>query len=450
MERRGRTMKCSLQVYLSCWLAVIVAVMGVPAGAFSFFAAIHEANEYQDAQLRQIAALVDQNAVVPVSTPMHSNGTNKARKQEVVIQLLNSDALRDAGSTALTEDLPDGFLTREINGTHWRFYVTVLHSGDRLAVGQRTAARDGLARGSGWRTVVPFVVLIPVLIAALILMIRRGLRPVSVLASGIDARIHHDLQPLDDTQVPREIRPFVASTNGLLARVRESMDAQRRFVADAAHELRSPLTAMSVQLDNVSAAELPADAIGRLSELRGGLRRTIALAEQLLSLARAQDAVQQPAELIDAKSAIAHVVEDLLPLAMDRSIDLGVQIEERVHIASTPADLATVVRNLLDNAIRYSPEGGRVDLRLWSTPSCVTLAIEDSGPGIRPEERNRVFDRFYRIVGSRQSGSGLGLSIVATIVNRWGGRITLSDVRATSPVGLRVSIDIPRFSTEGT
>jgi two-component system OmpR family sensor kinase len=454
MERRDRAMKRSLQVYLCCWLAVIVAIVAVLAGGYSFFAAIHEANEYQDAQLRQIAALVDQNALVPVSPAMRPNEGHEARKRAVVIQVLDRAQPRAAawpgGALDLPENLPDGFLTLTVNDVPWRFYVVALRSGDRLAVGQRTAARDELARGSGWRTLVPFIILIPVLIATIILMVRRGLLPVSRLARGIDARIHHDLRPLDDTQVPREIRPFVVSINGLLGRVRESMAMQRRFVADAAHELRSPLTAMSVQLDNVSAAQLPADAAARLEQLRGGLRRTIALAEQLLSLARSQDATVQPIQSIDAKPVISRVVEDLLPLALARSTDLGVEIEDGVRIASTPVDLATVVRNVLDNAIRYTPEGGRVDLRLRGGAAAASLEVEDNGPGIPVEDRNRVFDRFYRIVGSRQSGSGLGLSIVATIVNRWQGRIALSDAHAGSPAGLRVRIEIPNSPTERT
>jgi two-component system OmpR family sensor kinase len=453
MERRDRAMKCSLQVYLCCWLAAIVAIVAVLAGGYSFFAAIHEANEYQDAQLRQIAALVDQNALVPVSPAMRPNEGHEARKRAVVIQVLDrAQPYRAAwpGSLDLPANLPDGFLTLEVDDVPWRFYVVALQSGDRLAVGQRTAARDELARGSGWRTLVPFIILIPVLIATIALMVRRGLLPVSRLARGIDARIHHDLRPLDATQVPREIRPFVVSINGLLGRVRESMEMQRRFVADAAHELRSPLTAMSVQLDNVSAAPLPGDAAVRLEQLRGGLRRTIALAEQLLSLARSQDAAAHPMQAIDAKPVISRVVEDLLPLALSRSTDLGVEVEDGVRIASTPVDLATVVRNVLDNAIRYTPEGGRVDLRLRRTPEAISLEVEDTGPGIPQDERQRVFDRFYRIVGSRQSGSGLGLSIVATIVNRWQGRIALSDAHAGSPAGLRVRIEIPHSPTERT
>lgn len=446
-------MKVSLQVYLSCWLAAIVAVAAVLAGVSSFFTAIHEANEYQDAQLRQVAALMDQNALSPMAPAMPFANDHEMRKRAVVIQLLDRGQARAAawpGSLSLPDDLPDGFQTLDANGARWRFYVTQLRSGERLAVGQRTAARDELARGSGWRTLVPFMILIPVLIAAIALMIRRGLLPVSRLARGIDARIHHDLRPLDDTQVPREIRPFVASINGLLGRVRESMEMQRRFVADAAHELRSPLAAMSVQLDNVSAAQVSPDAAARLAELRGGLRRTIALAEQLLSLARSQDAAPRPAPLIDAKAVISRVVEDLLPMAEARSIDLGVQVDDGVRIAATPVDLATLARNLLDNAIRYTPAGGRVDLRLRGDSSGTVLEVEDNGPGIAPAERDRVFDRFYRIVGSRQSGSGLGLSIVAAIVNRWQARIALSDAHASPPVGLKVRIDIPPYPINST
>jgi two-component system OmpR family sensor kinase len=444
-------MKGSLQRYLSISLSGIVALAAVLAGAFSFSTAFHEANEYQDGQLRQIAALVDQNALMPISTEAHDNSKHGVRKRAVAIQVLpraTQQAQDGARGMALPADLPDGFSSLRVNDEHWRFFVTSLHSGDRLAVGQRTAARDELARGSGWRTAAPLLILIPVLVLTITLITRHALRPVLHLARSIDARIHHDLRPLDDSSMPREILPFVRSINGLLGRVRTSMETQRRFVADAAHELRSPLAAMSVQMGNLSATPLPADAAARLQELRGGLRRTITLAEQLLTLARSQDADPLPVHRIDVKPVISRVVEDLLPLAIAKSIDLGVQVYDDATIAATPVDLMTLIRNLLDNAIRYTPEGGRVDLRVLASSTGLAIEIEDTGIGIPAADRSRVFDRFYRIMGSQQTGSGLGLSIVAAIVERWRGTITLSDAHTAPPVGLKVSIDLPSIQPE--
>ena len=221
------------------------------------------------------------------------------------------------------------------------------------------------------------------------------------------------------------------------------MDEQRRFVADAAHELRSPLTALSLQAERLADAEMSANAQERLSTLRKGIERGRTLLDQLLALARAQSSANTSNTTVSVQQVYRRVLEDLMPLAEAKGIDIGVVSDPDAHVLVSEVDLITLVKNLVDNAIRYTPTSGRVDLSFLATKEGTTLVVEDNGPGIPEAERERVFDPFYRVLGSDEIGSGLGLSIVQTISARVGAKVSFGYASDQSRSGLRVMVTFP-------
>jgi two-component system OmpR family sensor kinase len=224
------------------------------------------------------------------------------------------------------------------------------------------------------------------------------------------------------------VRPLVQELNLLFGRVRTAFDTQQNFVADAAHELRTPLAALKLQVQSLERSDQRADSAEArklaISRLSAGIERATRLVEQLLVLARqeASAAPHQPVVLADlAKRAVA----DLIGVAQNKHIDLGLQRADGGEVEGQPEALMILLRNLVDNAIKYTPSGGTVDVSVAAEQGALSVTVEDSGPGIPPEERERVFDRFYRVPGSDAAGSGLGLAIIKSIAERHGATLTL-------------------------
>ncbi len=288
----------------------------------------------------------------------------------------------------------------------------------------------------------PFLILVPVLLLVVAHLVRKIFQTVAYLSVGIDKRGEQELHPIALEPLPSEIRPFVEAINRLLGRVRQSMDAQQRLIADAAHELRSPLTALSLQAERLAATEMSTNAHERLDTLRRGIERGRTLLDQLLSLARAQSSAEMPISAVSVLQVYRRVLEDLIPLADNKGIDVGVVSNLDARVLVDEVDLITIVKNLVDNAIRYTPAGGRVDLSVLAADRAITLVVEDSGPGIPEAERERVFDPFYRVLGSEEIGSGLGLSIVRAIAARVGAKVSLG-VATQAGSGLRVMVTFP-------
>jgi two-component system OmpR family sensor kinase len=286
----------------------------------------------------------------------------------------------------------------------------------------------------------PFLILFPVLLLVVGDLVRKLFRPIAALSADIDRRDEQALHPIDERHLPTEIRPFVVAINRLLARVAQSMENQRRFVADAAHELRSPMTALSLQAERLAATEMPGPARERLLPLSRGIERGRKLIDQLLTLATAQASSDRPQTAVSVHEVFRRVLEDLLPLAERKHIDIGVESIEDVHVTINEMDLLILVKNLVDNAIRYTPHGGRIDLSVELAQETAILQVKDSGPGISAEEQSRVFDPFYRCLGTDEAGSGLGLSIVKAIADRTGVQVRLSYSDEMKKSGLCVSV----------
>lgn len=438
----------SLQFKISFSLSAAILVIALLAGIFSFLAAFQEANELQDNTLRQIAALFDRQALAPHREDDHARPPTMDEETRVVVQhLTDGDHMRGKGDAKsvlpLPSNLPDGLQTVEIEGETFRILVKTTQLGERIAVAQETGIRDDIASDSALRTLMPFLILVPILLLLVADLVRKMFLPIASLSARLDQRADDDLQPVPQEDLPSEVRPFAAAINRLLGRVGASMQVQRRFVADAAHELRSPLTALSLQAERLAAAPMSGQAQERLDALRRGIERSRQLLEQLLALAKAQSEPDATKAALSVRQVYRKVLEDLLPLAEAKHIDIGLEGSGDATVWASEFDLLTIVKNLVHNAIRYTPAGGRVDLSVTTAEGRAILRIQDSGPGIQVVERERVFDPFYRTLGSDQVGSGLGLSIVKAVADRIGGEILLGFSDEVAHSGLCVCVLVP-------
>ena len=448
MDGGKKLLAGSVQRRLSVALALATAAMAVVAGVLSFQVAYDEARELQDDVLRRVAQLVELQRDTVAAGPLDLHIRGEEDDTRVIVQGLGAIAPARIHSEQgkhlpLPATLSDGLRTVELEGGPYRVLVRTTAAGERFAVAQDSRLRRELARNSAERAILPFLLLVPVLLLVLMRLVRELFRPITDLAQEVDARGEHDLRPIPDAPVPTEVRPFVLAINRLLGRVAQTLNSQRRFVADAAHELRSPLTALSLQAERLQQAPMSEPARERLAVLRQGIERGRTLLEQLLSLARAQQRADPPAAGVSVQAVYRRVLQDLLPLAEARQIDVGVEGEGDARVLASELDLFSLVKNLVDNAIRYTPAGGRVDLSVEPRSDGVLLRIQDSGPGIAPAERERVFDPFYRTLGNEQTGSGLGLSIVQAIAQRLGARISLEYTDPVVPAGLLVRVLLP-------
>jgi len=448
MDGLQRGLNDSVQRKLSITLSLAILGVAIVAGVFSFLSAFGEAHELQDDVLRQIAQLASQQRLSPAA-PASLAGPQAANEESrVIVQRLNEGApsrlgVDEGGPLPLPSTLPDGLQTLDVGGETFRVIVKTTTVGERIAVAQEASFRDEIARDGALRTVMPFLILVPVLLLIVAHLVREMFRPIAALSKEIDQRAELELHPVDDRHLPAEVRPFAVAINRLLARVGQSMEDQRRFVADAAHELRSPLTALSLQAERLANADMSAAARERLSVLRQGIERGRILLDQLLALAKAQSAAEAPRSPVSVQGIYRRVLEDLMPLAEARHIDLGVEGMQDARVWASELDMIALVKNLVDNAIRYTPAGGRVDLCLVVSESTALIAVRDTGPGIPLAERARVFDPFYRTLGSEQTGSGLGLSIVQAIAQRIGATVRLDFADKAQQTGLHVAVDVP-------
>jgi two-component system, OmpR family, sensor kinase len=440
-------LKHSVRFRMSLWLCVAIFAVATIAGVSAFASAFDEAHELQDDVLRQVATLVGQTQVSLSDSAGALQSTGGGEESRVIVQYFTNDHSGKAGNHGrrllnIPQNIADGIHTMSFGGESFRVLVLTVAGGRRVAVAQETGLRDEIATYSALRTVAPFLLLVPILLIIVAQLVKRMFSPIASLAADVNARKEQDLYPLSQRDIPDEVQPFVAAINKLLARVCDSMETQKRFIADAAHELRSPLTAFSLQAERLAQIPMSSQASERLADLRRGIERGRSQLDQLLTLARIQSAPVGTSSSVSILQVYRRVLEDLLPLAEAKQIDIGIASSVDAQINANEIEVRTLVKNLVGNAIRYTPQGGQVDLSVERNARHVRLAVTDSGPGIAPGERARVFEPFYRVLGSNEEGSGLGLRIVKTIADRLGWRVELSYSDETSRSGLRVTVDI--------
>jgi two-component system OmpR family sensor kinase len=410
-------MKRSLQRHLSLVLGSAVLLAGLVAAAISFGLAYLEAKEFQDDMLRQIALLsLGENANSVASTSQQSGLSNDAitdPESRVTIFHLPSDT----APVWLKRDLSTGLHTLNTDVEQIRVFV---RGGQvRTVVVQPTEARDELAINSALRTLIPLLLLLPLLIWLIVRIVHSQLAPISNLSTSLDEQSVHHLGPLQSKDLPQEIIPFVYAINRLLERINLLMGQQRRFIADAAHELRSPLTALSIQAQNLTHAESLDAMRERVTPLQNGIERARQLTEQLLSLARTQAGTEEDS-VVNVSVMARELIAEYLPLAEAKGIDLGLDEIAPLLLRAEHDVLRLILKNALENALKYT-------LRLLSGDKEALIEVVDNGQGIPDSERERVFDSFYRIPGVSGEGSGLGLAIAREAANRLGGTVSVHE-----------------------
>ncbi|SUA44261.1 protein BasS [Neisseria zoodegmatis] len=428
----------SIQARLSVFLTLIILATALISGVVTFYTMFEEAEELQDDMLKQAALLTRKDEL-----PEEAGYTDIDNDTRIYIQPVD-----DESRFNIPHNPEEGFfnITDKQKKKSYRAYIHRYEDNTLVAFIQETEFRDDVAFDSAWFAVLPLLTLVPVAVLLTMLIIHLSLRPISRLSEQAENRKDNDFSPLSTHKIPMEIYGFTEAINHLLHRVGESIRQQQRFIADAAHELRSPMTALSLQAERLSGKGLPEDTAALVEDLREGIGRNRRLLEQLLSMARAQaHENQQPAQNIHLAKFCQKLIQDLYPLAEGKNIDLGADCES-VNICVDETEIYTLLKTLLENAILYTPENGQVDLTAKIENGGLRLEVEDNGPGIPLEERERVFDPFYRVLGSGTEGSGLGLSIAKTIAERYGGTISLSDSTRFEH-GLKVSIWLPQECT---
>jgi two-component system OmpR family sensor kinase len=420
MEGGKIAIKRSLQRHLSLVLGSAVLLAGLVAAAVSFRLAYSEATEFQDDMLRQIAQLSRANsAVTPGSQQpdLKNDGIADPESRITIFQLPG-----DTVPAWLKRDLPPGLHTLNAGDAQMRVFV---RGGlMRTIVVQPTEARDEIALNSALRILIPLLLLMPMLIWLIVRIVRSQLTPIASLARRLDEQSAHHPNQLQSDDLPQEIIPFVHAINRLLERINQLMGQQRRFIADAAHELRSPLTALSIQAQNLMHGDTLDVMRERVPPLRDGIERARQLTEQLLSLAGTQAGLEG-ASMVNVPVMARELIAEYLPLAEARHIDLGLDEVALLSLRTEPDVLRLILRNALENAMKFTPEGGEVTLRLLSDNDEAVIEVVDNGSGIPVPERERVFDPFYRIPGTSEEGSGLGLAIAREAANRLGGTVSV-------------------------
>lgn len=411
----------SLKQRLLLLTLTTVVVVWTGAAAFTYYDARHEFDEILDAHLAQSAALL----VIRASQDLDEIETEHAPllhkySRRVAFQVWEEGhVLRLHSANAPAQPLADreqGFSDSVIDGDRWRVFSTWDDSGKNLIhVAERTEVRDELARGIAGNLLEPLLFSLPLLALLLWVAVARGLRPLVKLTGEVAQREPDSLAPLDAGAVPREVVPLIERLNRLFSRIADSLQKERRFTADAAHELRTPVAGIKAQAQVARAASSEAERNHALDNAILGCDRAAHLIEQLLTLARIDTLGDDVTEACNLKGIAAEVIASIAPAALNQNIRLELTEGDEVVVRGNPVLLRILLRNLIDNAVRHTLPGTSVWISVSQEQGQVCLSVKDNGPGITEGELAKVTERFYRPVGALGSGSGLGLSIVKRI-----------------------------------
>ncbi|MFC0253033.1 ATP-binding protein [Massilia consociata] len=441
-----RTVTHSLRGRLLWYLLAAITIAALAQASIAYRTALHDADQIFDYHMQQMALSL--RSGTPLSNmearerlEAHAEGGSGTGSDDMVVQMWSPDGVQVFHSVSRAK-LPQravlGFSNVKANNTVYRVF-SIQTANQTVQVAQDLAVRRNMAGNLALRTLGPIAVMMPILMLVVWWVVSGSLDPVARVRSQVASRQADDLSPVSEAGLPDEVRPLVHELNLLFDRVQTAFDAQQNFVADAAHELRTPLAALRLQVQSLDRADSPEARKVAVSRLTAGIDRATRLVEQLLVLARqeATAATGAACRPVDLAELARRTVADLAGVAAAKGVDVGVHQAEPATVEGQPDALHILLRNLVDNAIKYTPSGGTADIsvRTETAPEAgkdagreaqrIVVTVEDSGPGIPPEERERVFDRFYRVAGSEAAGSGLGLAIIKAIAERHGATLTL-------------------------
>ncbi|MEO8144624.1 MAG: ATP-binding protein [Betaproteobacteria bacterium] len=420
----------SIRAALLAWLIGAVLVAGSVAGSVLYVVALNEIDALFDYHIRQLALSVGAQSLRLGGAVIAVPDDKDYREFDFAVQIWDGDGESmyiSPNFPALPPRATLGFSDVQAATGAWRVYG-IQWAGRTIEVAQPLGLRREMALASALRTLLPLLPLVPLLAGAVWITVGRALRPLRRVTGAVERRGARALEPLSEEGLPSEIAPLVSALNGLLGRLQESIGAQRAFVGDAAHELRTPLTALRLQAqvlvrtDDDNARR----AIG--AEFVSSVDRAARLVEQLLELARSDpDVTPQSFVAVRLDELAREAVAQFADAASRKGIDIGAQAAQPVAVRGDQHSLRILLRNLVDNAVRYTPAGGHIDVIATESGGRAAMEVSDTGPGIPAAERQRVFARFYRLPGSRESGSGLGLAIVRRIAEMHGAEVSLED-----------------------
>jgi two-component system OmpR family sensor kinase len=399
------------------WMTAMLSFVGIAGGAVSYWLASDEANAFLDGQLRQIAL----NACERVPDTAELPPLQHDPEDDYTVEIWNG-AGKTLHASRSAVDIPRrsraGFADVHAAGEDWRVYTSI-DAARTVQIAHREVVRREIAQHAAISAAMPIIVVIPLAWLLIGWALGRFLGRLTTVASAIAERSLDSKDPIPLEAVPKEVSPLVVGMNSLIERLHYALDQQRRFVSDAAHELRTPLAVLCLQIENLQ-HELGQGVTGAcLTELERGTRRASALIDQLLRMAR-YDASREVemAEPVDVPELLKSCLADQIPIAESRGVDLGITTMERAYILGARSELKNLFANLIDNAVRYTPSGGTVDVSIRPCGDRVVVEIADAGCGIPKDLLPRVFDRFFRAAPPGIEGNGLGLSIVKAIADR--------------------------------
>lgn len=432
----------SLRARLIWALLAVVAAAAVLQAFTIYRTARAETEALFDGQMQRVALALSAGLASEVASDALADPQAKA--QDMIVQIWRADGImlyRSSNARLLPQVAVLGFSDARAHRTDYRIYALQTPT-QVIQIAQDVASRRQLAGDVALRSTVPVLLLAPLIMLVVWWVVARALAPLARTRQQLAARRADDLSPLPDADLPTEVQPLVQEMNLLLARLQAAWDALQRFVGDAAHELRSPLAALRLQVQSLARAPDEATRQIAAGRVTAGIDRATRMVEQLLSLAR-QEGGNMPApqpQPVDMAQLSQRVADELQPAAQHAGLALYTQLDPATPtILGQPDALALLLRNLLENAVRYTPEGGQVRLTWGAVEGGhAMLVVEDTGPGIPPQERERVLDRFYRIPGTTAHGSGLGLAIVAAVARQHRARLVLDE--SPDLGGLRVRL----------
>ncbi len=455
----------SLRSHLMERLLTSLFFLWLASSTVGYFATINYANVPYDQVLLERAHMVAEQIRLGSGQerfdfkPSLPDGSDPGMPDQVVYTVSDSNGKKIAGtadlSRPITYRMGNGepiFSNGELGSEKARMVSLVFtnpSSGEilQLHLSETVQQRQALIRGILAYIVIPQLLLIMIAVVAVLYGLKRGMMPLERLRHEVAQRQRDDLSRLDETRAPLEVHPLIAAVNDLLERLKQAMQAQKRFIADAAHQLRTPLAGLKTQVELAMRENDPECKQHILEQLLASARRSTHLVNQLLSLARNEPDGQGNYSFtqIDLNQLAQEGTVHWVPAALEKNIDLGFEGESQHALVKGDAtSLNELLNNLIDNAIRYTQPGGHITISVKADDEGAELCVEDNGPGIEPQYRERVFERFFRILGSGQTGSGLGLAIVAEVAKRHAASLKLDT--GAGGKGTQISIRFPYCS----
>jgi two-component system OmpR family sensor kinase len=418
---------------------MIIILLGIFTAGFGYFTALHDATEWQDNYLKQISAIYhskqsilpsDYNQIYVAGDDVDTSLYIKIIDNNTTQLTINKDTIAIAANT-------EKLVT--VNGLKdsYRVHISSISKHKKLIVAQSILERNELVIDNVLNAIIPIFLMVPIIILIIKQYIKQLFKPIKEVSDVINNNNPYTLTPISTSTLPIEVYPIVESLNDLLKKVAQYSKSQQKFIAEAAHELRTPLTALLLHAERLEKQLINQEDKAHLTLFKRIIHRNKHLVSQLLLLAKVQSDTNLEYTNIFIPDVIMAVIEELAPFAMQKNINLGVVENKAIYICGNYIELLVLFRNLIENAIKYSPEGGVIDVAITTEDNIPVVTILDSGNGIPETKLASILEPFYRCDEQQIEGTGLGLSIVKAIIDKMSAQLIMENVK---PQGLMVEV----------